>query len=220
MFQTIVDVADNFQQCLNGMIEGSESFELKDVLSRFTTDVIGTCAFGINCNSLKDPNAEFREMGQKTFDLGTNRMVKHFFIASFKRLAYALHMRAVAHDVSSFFLGIVKETVEYREKNNIKRNDFMDLLIQLKTHGTLDGADVGKLTLNEIAAQAFIFFIAGFETASTTLSYVLYELSVNKHFQDRARKEIQTVLEKHDGQFTYEAMISMNYIGQIIYGEC
>lgn len=41
MFQTIVDVADNFQKCLAGMVEGNENFELRDVLSRFTTDVIG-----------------------------------------------------------------------------------------------------------------------------------------------------------------------------------
>lgn len=41
MFQTIVDVADNFQKCLGGMVEGNENFEMKDVLSRFTTDVIG-----------------------------------------------------------------------------------------------------------------------------------------------------------------------------------
>lgn len=80
-------------------------------------------------------------------------MLKHFFISSFKHLAIALRMRAVRKDVSTFFLDIVKETVEYREKNNVKRNDFMDLLIQLKNHGTLDGADVGKLSINEIAAQ-------------------------------------------------------------------
>lgn len=41
MFQTIVDVADNFQKCLAGMVDGNENFELRDVLSRFTTDVIG-----------------------------------------------------------------------------------------------------------------------------------------------------------------------------------
>lgn len=70
-----------------------------------------------------------------------------------------------------------------------------------------------------IRSSAFVFFIAGFETASTTLSFILYELSINKELQDRARQEIHTVLEKHDGQFTYEAMMSMNYIGQVIHGE-
>lgn len=92
-------------------------------------------------------------MGKRVFDLPGSIMVKHFFMSSFKHLAIALRMRGVHKDVSTFFLGIVKETVEYREKHNIKRNDFMDLLIQLKNHGTLDGADVGKLSMNEIAAQ-------------------------------------------------------------------
>lgn len=112
----------------------------------------GSCAFGIDCNSLNDPNAEFPTMGRRVFDLGST-MLKRYFISSFKHLAYALRMRVVHKDVSKFFLNVVKETVEYREKNNVKRNDFMDLLIQLKNHGTLDGADVGKLSLSEIAAQ-------------------------------------------------------------------
>lgn len=124
----------------------------KFIVVQVNISIPGTCAFGINCNSLTDPNAEFRTMGKRVFDHGTN-MLKHFFKSSFKHLAIALRMRAVHKDVSTFFLDIVKETVEYREKNNVKRNDFMDLLIQLKNHGTLDGADVGKLSLNEIAAQ-------------------------------------------------------------------
>nr|CAD7423808.1 unnamed protein product [Timema monikensis] len=36
---------------------------------------------------------------------------------------------------------VVKETVEYREKNNVVRNDFMQLLIQLKNQGKLDPED-------------------------------------------------------------------------------
>lgn len=117
-----------------------------------TIPLTGTCAFGINCNSLTDPNAEFREMGKGVFDLKGN-MLRHFFISSFSQLAVALRMRAVRPDVSTFFLKIVQETVEYREKHNIQRNDMMDLLIQLKNYGTLDGEDVGKLSMNEIAAQ-------------------------------------------------------------------
>lgn len=51
---------------------------------------------------------------------------------------------------------IVSDTIQYREQNNISRNDFMHLLIQLKNKGALDGesTNVGKISVTEIAAQA------------------------------------------------------------------
>lgn len=48
MFPTVVDVASEFRKCLSDMIKDNEELEMKDVLGRFTTDVIGTCAFGTN----------------------------------------------------------------------------------------------------------------------------------------------------------------------------
>lgn len=40
-------------------------------------------------------------------------------------------------EVQNFFLGITRETVQYREKHNISRNDFLDLLIALKNNTTI-----------------------------------------------------------------------------------
>lgn len=218
MFPTIVSVADEFQHCLSTMIEKDDELEIKELLARFTTDVIGTCAFGIDCNSLKDPNAQFRAMGKKVFGQPRNSAVKQFFMLTFKNLARAMHMRSIHDDVTEFFMGIVRETVELREREDVHRNDFMDLLIEIKNRGSLDGTTVEKVTLEEIAAQAFVFFLAGFETSSTTLSYCLYELSLNKQLQEKAREELRSVLKKHDGQFTYEAMMEMHYIDHIING--
>lgn len=135
---------------------------------------------------------------------------------------------------------IVDETVTFRENNNVQRNDFMSLLIDLK-----NSKDVAnRLNMNEIAAQvffffiyffyslfiyflflhfinqAFVFFLAGFETSSTTLTYCLYELALekHKHIQDEARREIFSTLEKYGGELTYEAVNEMAYIDQIING--
>lgn len=220
MFPTIVSVAEEFVDCLKQMTKDDNEIEIRDVLGRFTTDVIGSCAFGIHCNSLKDPNATFRMMGKKVFDVPKLSGPMRSFIVSFPRLALWLGVRSEHKDVSDFFMKIVSETIEYREKNNVRRNDFMDLLIQLKNEGVLKGesSNVGKLTLNEIAAQAYVFFLAGFETSSTTLTYVFYELAQekNKHMQDKARNEIQTVLDRHNGQLTYESLSEMHYLEQII----
>jgi cytochrome P450 family 6 len=53
-------------------------------------------------------------------------------------LAIALRIPNVPHGISKFFMKVVEETVGYRERNNVTRNDFMQLLIQLKNQGYLE----------------------------------------------------------------------------------
>jgi cytochrome P450 family 6 len=75
------------------------------------------------------------------------------------------------------------------------------------------------MTMDEMAAQVFIFFIAGFETSSTTMGFCLYELALNPDIQQRVRDEIDTVLLKHGGAITYEAIQDMEYLDKTVSGE-
>lgn len=91
----------------------------------------------------------------------------------------------------------------------------MHLLIQLKKSSTPGN----EFSVEDVAVQAFLFFLAGFETSSTTMTFALYELALNTEIQDKARNEISEVLEKHNGEFTYEAMMDMKYLDCIINGK-
>jgi len=62
-------------------------------------------------------------------------------------------------------------------------------------------------------------FAAGFETVSTTVSYCLYELALNKPIQDKVRQEIQLKLAKNDGQINHEFLMDLNYLDMVIAGE-
>lgn len=222
MFPTVCDVGKEFMETLTDEAGSAlnNEMEIKDILGRFTTDVIGSCAFGLECNSLKDPNAEFRVKSRKVFDEPRNPAWKAIIINSFRETARKLHIKAISEDTSEFFMGIVKDTIAYRENNVVNRNDFMHLLIQLKNNGMLeDGGKVGTITTEEIAAQAFIFFLAGFETSSTALTYCLYELSLQPEVQEKARQSVKTVMKKHGNEFTYEAMMEMDYIENCINGK-
>lgn len=60
MFPTIAECGVDLIDVLSEAAEVGESFEAKDLMGRFSTDVITSCAFGIVSSSLKDPNSEFR----------------------------------------------------------------------------------------------------------------------------------------------------------------
>lgn len=216
MCPTITAVGEKFRDFMTTTVAENSEVEMKDILARFTTDVIGTCAFGLDCNSLEDPDAKFRQMGRKIFETPKNRRIKRFFMLQSRSLARFLGITTTNKETAEFFLGAVKDTVSYREEKNIQRNDFMDLLIKLKK---TNESDDDKLTLNEISAQAFIFFLAGFETSSTAMSYALYEFSLNHEVQEKARQCVRRVLKKYDGKMTYEAIQELDYIDQCINGK-
>lgn len=218
MFPTIMGVADQLQQLLSKEAASGGEVEMKEILARFTTDVIGTCAFGLECNSLHDPEAAFRRMGRKVMDPPPGRLFVVILAQQFRKIARALHVRTFDTDVSQFFMNAVRETVEYREKNHVERNDFMNLLIKMKNAKPLeDGTTVDSegLTLEEIAAQAFVFFLAGFETSSTAMTYCLYELARNPDLQQKARDDVLKTIKKY-GSLTYEAANDMHYIENCI----
>ncbi|CRK87132.1 CLUMA_CG000941, isoform A [Clunio marinus] len=216
MFGTVCDVAEKFIKTLEteSSADVNNEIEIKDIAARFTTDVIGSCAFGLDCSSLEDPKSEFREKTKILFDDPKYNAFFVQLILMFKNISKILHVTMFRKESTDFFMNIVKSTVNYRESNDVKRNDFMHLLIQLKNRGALEGdaSIIGKLSIEEIAAQALIFFLAGFETSSTAMSYALFEMSQNPAIQQKARDNVREVLKRHDGQFTYEALMEMTYI--------
>ncbi|KAK9884820.1 hypothetical protein WA026_009047 [Henosepilachna vigintioctopunctata] len=224
MFDTLVDCTVGLFKVLDNELD--KAVDIKDVLGRFTTDIIGSCAFGIDCNSLENSDNEFKDKGKQLFRSSNFQSLKIAMSIVAPKLSRALKIKLISDDVNDFFMRVVEENVAYRETNNIFRKDFMHLLIQLKNRGQLVeneklsveniSEEENRITLQEIAAQAFIFFEAGFETSSTTMTFCLYELSKNKSIQEKLRGEIKKVLAKHDDKLTYEATMDMDYLERTI----
>ena len=68
-----------------------------------------------------------------------------------------------------------------------------------------------------MGSQAILFFSAGNDTTSMTISFTLYELAINPEIQNRLRQEVRETFEKH-GDFTYEAVNEMKYLDMVLNG--
>lgn len=74
------------------------------------------------------------------------------------------------------------------------------------------------MTDSLLASQAFVFFLAGFETSSTTMSNALYELALNFQIQDKLREEINQQYAKHGNNLIYENIKHMTYLDKVFKG--
>ncbi|XP_054154551.1 cytochrome P450 3A11-like [Oppia nitens] len=73
-----------------------------------------------------------------------------------------------------------------------------------------------RLTEDEILGQCFLFFIAGYETTATTLSFCTYELALNPRLQDRLYDEINGAVNQQNGKLDYEVLSSLPFIDSLI----
>jgi cytochrome P450 family 9 len=71
---------------------------------------------------------------------------------------------------------------------------------------------------DDITAQAVLFFLAGFDTASTLLCFATHQLATNPDIQSRLQDEIDQTLKEDGGKLTYEAVHGMKYLDMVVSG--
>lgn len=216
MYHTINDICDKFINYIATELNDTEGeFEITDLMARYTTDAIVSCAFGLEANTIQNPNSKFRQMGKKMFHYSKFVSFKLFMCMLYRKPALFFRTKFTDETVTTFITNIVQQTVKHRRETGERRNDLMQILIDLlDEEGNSNTTD--KLSVEEIAAQTFVFFFAGFETSSATLTFILYELANNFDVQERLRKEI---LECKDGDgINYETVLKMPYLDRVVNG--
>lgn len=208
MFNTIQDISDNFMRTIERETIESGSLEIKEIMARFTCDVIGNVAFGVECDSLNDKSAKFYDMAVKSMD--SFDFVQRLVLMGYRKLARTFRMKLTPDDVSQFYFDVVKSIVAHRvkDKETSNRADLMNILIGMLNDGVI--------SMEQIAAQSFFYFVAGYETTSTTLTFCLYELAQNQELQQKARDEVADVMQRHNNGFTYEGVNEMSFVEKII----
>lgn len=73
---------------------------------------------------------------------------------------------------------------------------------------------------DDITGQCLLFFFAGFDTASTLLSFAGHELAMNPEVQQKLIEEVDAFTEELDGKpMTYEIINKMEYLDMVVSGE-
>ncbi|XP_051155372.1 probable cytochrome P450 6a14 [Leptopilina boulardi] len=225
-FPLMEKIGKDLTRELDICVQKSNTVEIKDLMGRFTTDMISSIAFGLESNSLQNPNTDFRVYGKKSLDTHPVKAIFGFFWSRFLDI---LRVPFTPKDVTHFFQTVFSDVIDHRRKNNTVRKDFLNLLIQLIDHGEVERDEqtnnsqkkqqsakiADTISMSAACAQSFVFFIAGFETSSSTTTYCLHELAQNLEIQEKLRKEINSTLGGRN-TLTYEDIQGISYLDKVV----
>lgn len=133
MLEQISNCIDLLTKYIDDQMDGNHEVDvrLKELLEKLTIDVIGSCAFGIDCNSLKS-NEEFAKMGREAVRVRLMVFVRMMLSSISQRLTDLLKITLFKKEVTDFYLKLTLDTIEYRRRNGVHRNDFLQLLMELQ----------------------------------------------------------------------------------------
>lgn len=156
----------------------------------------------------------------------------HCQLVRIHRLLTLLQISSFPTKFKAYMIDIVKCTMEHREANKISRKDFIQLLMELQETGKVsnddDSNDANKtneslnqpttnkvkkmFTIEQCAGQVVLFYLAGFDTTASTVSFCLYELSRKPELMKRLQNEIDEFMTKNNDIITYEMVKEMPFL--------
>ncbi|XP_014481508.1 PREDICTED: cytochrome P450 6k1-like isoform X2 [Dinoponera quadriceps] len=216
MFNLLLECSVNLDTYLDSTLDGKgKIIDVRELLGNVTTDMICSTAFGLNVNSVQNPECVLRKNGKAMFDYDIYRGFEMFQIFFYPNLSRLFSTNFFSEKGASILRDMFWDTMNYRIKSGQKRGDLIDSIIDYKRYFADNMKDF-DLEGDDIVAQAAIFFAGGFETSSSAMSFTMYELALQQEIQDRLRKEILDTLDKTDGQITYEMIQSMSYLDMVV----
>ncbi|XP_032728516.1 cytochrome P450 3A12-like isoform X2 [Lontra canadensis] len=151
MFPIIGQYGDMLVRNLRKEAEKGKPINFKDIFGAYSMDVITSTSFGVNIDSLNNPQDPFVENAKKLF-----------------------------------------------------RFEFFDPLLFLISLSDL-----------ELVAQSMTFLFAGYETTSTALSFLAYELATHPDVQQKLQEEIDSTFPKKAPP-TYDGLVQMEYLDMML----
>ncbi|XP_063243313.1 cytochrome P450 6j1-like [Bacillus rossius redtenbacheri] len=241
MFYLVDECGKQLASCLQQSASSGKPVNVKETMARYSTDVISSCAFGVNTNAQVDPQCEFRAVLKRVFEreslFDKIASIMVFILPFFLRL---FRLKVIAYDIEDLVRKMFWDVVEQRRKTGESRNDFMDLMLKIIDEGEVRSEDANdqeeinkdnsysltgfskaestdfEMKNDDFVAQAFVFLLAGFETSSSVLNYALYELALNPDVQEKLRTEVTSTLAASGGKMTYETVVGMTYLEMVV----
>lgn len=184
--------------------------EVFPIIQNLAVDALGLALLNIEFNSLLGDQSEFLKHYNE-FAKGFIKPLYYLFpkldsIYNPFRLPIFYHL----NQINKYLKKLTQQRRQELSDQNIQRTDLLSLMIKA-SEKDLHWSDI------EIQNNIRIFFAAGHDTTSNSLTMALYCLAKYPETQSKARKEVLDILGKDTHQVpTHESLQSLHYLTAVI----
>lgn len=212
------EAADVLLDNIDKYAESGESFEVFQLISSYTLDVMLQCAFSYQTNCQKDITGEPHPYCKAVGTLARLWMTRSrspwlfpdivFYLTPIGR-EFRKNCKYV-HTVAEEVINARRKSLETEDISTKKCLDFLDILLTAKD------SDGKGLTQEEIRNEVDTFLFEGHDTTSSAISWILYSLSKEKHYQYKCQEEIDSVIADNKDFVTWENLSKFEYLTMCI----
>ncbi|KAK5650898.1 hypothetical protein RI129_001927 [Pyrocoelia pectoralis] len=189
----------------------SDAMNVSDLTKRFTGEVVFNCGYGLDARSFIDKQPYPLKIADQICSNSMMVQIKQTIGVIFPNIANIMKYTFVGDPIESDFKGTLLAVLRCREDETITTNNFLEKINGLRSKGV-----PYFTTDDQLICHAYTFFMDGVETSALAFAYALFELARNPHVQEKAKHEIECVVQRHNDEITYEAFQEMQYVESII----
>lgn len=206
------------------VVPGAKKIDVMRYLTQATIDVIGAAGFDYDFQALKQENNElaaaYRDLFSTTESIDwfavLQALVPIFKIIPTERVKKAARSTKTTKRIGARILAEKKAAVRKAHAGGLEKGDEIgkDLMsILVRANMASDVRPEQRMTDDEVLAQITTFMLAGNETSSTALTWILYNLAMRPDIQDKLRAEVSAV---QDERPDFDALAAMPYLDKVI----
>lgn len=132
MHDQIKECSQHLINNMSSKLETSDQIDVKEIVGKYTIDVIGTCAFGLKMNTIGSENSDFHKYGKKMFRSVFRQLFAHIIKEFFPILIKIVRFQHFPPDAIQFYHSVISDVFQYRTENNLVRNDLVQTLMQAR----------------------------------------------------------------------------------------
>uniref|UniRef100_A0A8C6LD53 unspecific monooxygenase n=1 Tax=Nothobranchius furzeri TaxID=105023 RepID=A0A8C6LD53_NOTFU len=229
MFDIMKQHSANLTSSMKKMADKDEPLELKEFFGPYSMDVVTSTAFSVDIDSLNNPSDPFVTNIKKMlkFDLFNPLFLAIAFFPFLGPIFEKMELSFFPASVTDFFYSSLQKIKSNRDssKKQVQKEILIKSLHELvQRDDPISGQRYSNLNISliptglndhEILSQSMIFIFAGYETSSSSLTFLAHSLATNPEVMKKLQEEIDATFP-NKAPIEYQALMEMEYLDCVI----